>query len=59
MNNWPRTDYEMWRKSANDREISEKEVDEKTERILASLGMTKNNPRIFSLWLKLCGRERV
>ena len=49
----------MWRKSANDREISEKEVGEKTERILASLGMTKNNPRIFSLWLKLCGRERV
>ena len=27
----------MWRKNANDRQISEKEVDEKTERILASL----------------------
>ena len=49
----------MWRKSANDRQISEKEVDEKTERILASLGMTKNNPRIFSLWLKVRGKERV
>ena len=28
------TDYEMLRKSANDREISENEIEKKTERIL-------------------------
>ena len=44
----------MWRKSANDREISEKEVGEKTERILASLGMTKIT-REFSV----CGSNYV
>ena len=40
LNNWM-TDCEMLQKSANDREISENEVDKKTERILASLSMTK------------------
>ena len=39
----------MLRKNANDREISKKkEVDKKTERILASLSMTK-----------MCVRERA
>ena len=59
LNNWM-TDYEMLRKSANDREISNNQIDKKTERILASLNMTKIWPEKFqSAAQTMCKRKGV